>query len=299
MLYKRLKYIKEGIKKIPIFLMRNQDTLITSKYISDNYTFEIKEYEGRFGNNIQQIINGILFAKLTNNSFRSKKHPYIKNIDFNKNHESKIVANNFFYYYAHDFRRDVKIKDNLIYENYPKLARKYIYPNIKFVDDAPLGQDTLVVHLRSGDNFGDREFNKKKNDFMMDTNPKSYFLEIINRFKKTIIVTEGDMKNPLINELKKIFSVEIQSSSLENDFNTLLNAKNLASSGISTFPIAAALCSKNIENFFYSNLINKKHLNPTLLKNSNINLKPIKVENLKKAKEFRSYEAYCDYLISN
>ena len=134
---------------------------------------------------------------------------------------------------------------------------------------------------------------------MMDTNPKSYFLEIINRFKKTIIVTEGDMKNPLINELKKIFSVEIQSSSLENDFNTLLNAKNLASSGISTFPIAAALCSKNIENFFYSNLINKKHLNPTLLKNSNINLKPIKVENLKKAKEFRSYEAYCDYLISN
>ena len=118
-------------------------------------------------------------------------------------------------------------------------------------------------------------------------------------YKKVIIVTEKDLKNPIINKLSMSYDIEIQSSSLENDFNTLLNAQNLASSGISTFPIAAALCSKNLKNFYHSSLINRKHLNPELLKHTDAEIHNVKIKNLKLAKSFSNYESYCEYLITN
>ena len=47
---------------------------------------------------------------------------------------------------------------------------------------------------------------------------------------------------------------------IAEDFNILLNAKNLATSGVGTFSIAAALASKNLKNFYYSNLFFLHHL---------------------------------------
>ena len=55
----------------------------------------------------------------------------------------------------------------------------------------------------------------------------------------------------------------------KEDFNILSNAKNLATSGVGTFAIAAAMCSKKIENLYYSDLFFNHHLNPTMLKKVN------------------------------
>tara|TARA_B110000003_G_scaffold221705_1_gene221767 strand:- start:638 stop:1552 length:915 start_codon:yes stop_codon:yes gene_type:complete len=298
-IYKKLRYFKNLIVFVFTKMSNQEDTLDPLDFYDENIEFNISEYEGRFGNNIQQIINGIIFAKLTRNSFESLPHPLIKKISFNKNDSAKPIKSNFFYYKYHDFRKDFKIENQYLHMQYPVISRNYIYPNLTFVNDSPLGSDTLVIHIRSGDNFGEREFNKKKRDFMIDTNPISYFEQLIKMYKKVIVVTEKDMKNPIINKLAESYDIEIQSSSLQNDFNTLLNAQNLASSGISTFPIAAALCSKNLKNFYHSGLINQKHLNPELLKYSDATIHNVKIKNLKLAKSFSNYEAYCEYLLTN
>lgn len=109
-------------------------------------------------------------------------------------------------------------------------------------------------------------FNKSVNihkDYVQ--NPLSYYLELIKRYKKTIVVAEPGSFNPILDKLAQIPSVVIQSSSLEDDFSTLLRAKNLASSGVGTFAIAAALCSKNLERFYHSDLYLTEHLNPEML----------------------------------
>ena len=280
-------------------MSNKEDTLDPLNFYDKNIEFNISEYEGRLGNNIQQIINGIIFARLTENAFESLPHPLIKMISFNKNDSAKHIKSKFFYYKYHDFRRDFIIENEYLHREYPVISKNYIYPNLTFVNDSPLGSDTIVIHIRSGDNFGEREFNKKKRDFMIDTNPISYFEQLIKMYKNVIIVTEKDLKNPIISKLSKSYDIEIQSSSLENDFNTLLNAQNLASSGISTFPIAAALCSKNLKNFYHSSLINRKHLNPELLKYSDAEIHNVKIKNLKLAKSFSNYESYCEYLLTN
>ena len=42
---------------------------------------------------------------------------------------------------------------------------------------------------------------------------------------------------------------------LQEDFATLMAAKNVALSGVGTFAMAAALCSSNIENLFTTDLV--------------------------------------------
>ena len=48
-----------------------------------------------------------------------------------------------------------------------------------------------------------------------------------------------------------------------------MNAENLATSGVGTFPIAAALCSSKLKNLYYSDIYFNHHLNPELVRNVN------------------------------
>ena len=80
-------------------------------------------------------------------------------------------------------------------------------------------------------------------------NPLIYYLDIIKKFESVIVVTLKK-KIILIEHLANIENVKIQSSSLENDFNTIFNAVNLATSGVGTFPIAAALMSENLKKIY-------------------------------------------------
>ena len=49
-------------------------------------------------------------------------------------------------------------------------------------------------------------------------------------------------------------------------YTILMQAKNLATSGAGSFAISAAFCSKNIRNFYCSNLYSLNTLNPVMLK---------------------------------
>ena len=91
-------------------------------------------------------------------------------------------------------------------------------------------------------------------------NPLSYYMKIIKQFNKVTIVIENILSNPLVPILAKLDKVKIQSSSIIEDYNYLLNAKNLALSTNSTFAITAGLMSEKLEKIFYSSLQSKNFL---------------------------------------
>ena len=88
---------------------------------------------------------------------------------------------------------------------------------------------------------------------------------MIEEYQKVILVTSKEKNNPVIETLLKENKVTLHTSTTVEDFNILFNAVNLASSGVGTFPIAAALLSQKLENFHYTNLFSEEHLNPKML----------------------------------
>lgn len=229
-------------------------------------TNTISNWYGRLGNNIQQICNGILFSEINNQGFFSPPHDLINVIKFNCDIETPVSYNRFFHY--NTISKDFDIDLNYLYSNIKRICELYVTPNFKFNIGETFDDDTLVIHIRSGDIF-QIEFDSPH---AYTPNPLSYYINLVNMFKKVIVVTESDNYNPIIPKLEKYNNVTIQSSDIATDFSTLLRAKNLASSGTGTFSVAAALCSLNIKNFYYTNLYLDEHLNPEMLKSSSINL---------------------------
>lgn len=222
----------------------------------------ISNWSGRLGNNIQQICNGILYSKIHNYGFISPDHQYINSIYFNCNDDASPNASNVFYYYDGQYK-SFDIDLNYLFSNIRKICLDYIRPNFKFEIKEPLNENTLVIHIRSGDIFSQAHLSP--HDYC--PNPLYYYLQLVDSFEKIIVVTEPDNYNPVVDELRKIDKVMIQSSTVEEDFSTLMRAKNIASSGTGTFSVAASLCSTNIQNFYCSNLYMKSHLNPEMLMN--------------------------------
>ena len=224
----------------------------------------ISSWYGRLGNNLQQISNAIYFCQKNELNFHCPEHPLIRSFDieFGKNSE---LASRFFFFKgdSKDFECDT-VELNC---SRRRLLLQYVVPNFKFFVGDAFFEDTLVIHLRSGDVFAGYE---PPNTYVQ--NPLFFFEKLIEQFEDVLVVTEPDQKNPVIEELKKNKKVMIQSTSLINDFVTLLRTQNLASSGVGSFPLAAALCSKNIKNFYYTNLFLEEHLNPRMLGQLDITL---------------------------
>ena len=91
-------------------------------------------------------------------------------------------------------------------------------------------------------------------------------------------MTSAEKNNPVVRELLKETKVTIHSTTLQEDFNILFNAINLATSGVGTFPIAAALLSNKLRNFYYTDLYSDEHLNPKMVTNKRVNHFKYKVE---------------------
>ena len=76
----------------------------------------------------------------------------------------------------------------------------------------------------------------------------------------------------------KIDKVKIQSSTVAEDFATLMNAKNIALSGVGTFAIAAALCSNSLKNLYTTDLLLTEHLNYSMLFNTDVIVNVMELE---------------------
>ena len=252
----------------------------------------ISDWSGRFGNNIQQICNGILYSEMNNCGFISPDHQYINSIYFNCTSKLSPTFYNPFYYYDGKYK-SFNIDVNYLFNNIRRVCLDYIRPNFKFKIDDPFDKDTLVIHIRSGDIFSDVHLSP--HDYC--PNPLYYYLQLTEYYNKIIVVTEPDNYNPIVDQLKKISKIRIQYLSVEEDFSTLMRAKNIASSGTGTFSVAAALCSTNVKNFYCSNLYMKSHLNPEMLMN-HITVKQINLDNFLELNTWINSENQRNFLLT-
>jgi hypothetical protein len=251
----------------------------------------ISNWYGRLGNNIQQICNGILFSSINGDGFASIEHELINQVTFNYVEQKNIRYCRFFHY--NTANKDFDIDIDYLYSNIGKIAKKYVTPNFKFKIEKCFDDDTLVIHIRSGDIFA-HEHNPPQE---YTPNPLQYYLNLIEEYNKVIVVTEPDEYNPIINELRKIKKVTIQSKSVSEDFSTLLRSKNIATSGTGTFAVAAALCSTNIKNFYCTNLYLNEHLNPEMVISSGIKVHMMELNNYIQYKDWKNNEEQRKFIL--
>jgi len=249
-------------------------------------TYSVSHWSGRLGNNIQQVANCIMKAELSHDTFYQKlSHEVIKKFIFNFGTEELPQENSGRFYSWEPLihcekgilegGNEIGVTKEYVYQNMRRVCRNYILHHLDVPNIEIIGDDTIVMHLRSGDNYH-RVFDPPTNYV---PNPLIYYLNLIDSFDKCILVTEPDRENPIVHELMKIDKVKVQSMDVRTDFATLLSAKNLALSGVGTFAMAAALCSKNIENLYTTDLLLTEHLNYSMLFNTDINVHVMELEN--------------------
>lgn len=258
--YNKYKYLRNmTFKKLTMLY------LIILECIPIKY-FSIRNYYGRLGNNLQQIANGIIFSEIYRVKFISKKHPLI-NIVASSTTKPVFIKKYRFFNYSENYFLNLDTPRNkpLVYKDVVsrihRIFQEKLLPNIHLYKKINIPKDTLVIHIRSGDIF------EKTKHFDQVQNPLNFYLEVIKNYENLLIVTSPSRNNPVLNELKnlKTHNVTIQSSSVEDDFNALLNATNLCLSGVGTFGIAAALLSPNLKRLYFTNLYMKSHLNPEMV----------------------------------
>ena len=234
----------------------------------------IYQWCGRFGNNIQQISNAIFYCKENKMIFVSPDneliYPFIAEFG-NQYAPSKLYFFHVPSVLGHgmpDFTVDT---DKLMKER-REICRDIIYNFLKinFNNVKDLGEDVVVLHIRSGDIFSRRDYYCPVVSSYLQ-NPLSYYTNIIKDYKKAIVVTE-DYNNPVISELEKYENVEVRIVNTNESIELLLSTRNLVTSGVSSFGIACALLSRNIKKLYCTNLYVDEILNYKNLINTDVDV---------------------------
>ena len=217
------------------------------KKFAPNSQIVISEWSGRLGNNLIQLSNGIYLSLRYGGRLQYPSHKFLKavTLDFS---EQEPASHYFSRFYDH---RDCR-------GAYPTLAERrfimfhYVRDLLTFdLDRQPLSEDEdrLVLQIRSGDSF-----NRVPNPKYVPA-PISFFRKIIRAYdgKEVVIVCEN-LKNPVIEKLAAEFpDCSIQSSDLESDIQTIVNASNLVIT-LGTFGFTLALLSKKLQRLYVDDL---------------------------------------------
>ena len=247
-------------------------------------SFSVSHWSGRLGNNIQQVANCIMSAE---------KHGGVFEQTFDHDIISKFVlpfgngeANGYGRFYSwealthcekgiYEGGNEIGVGVEHVYRNMERICKVHVAPYLMIPQKPVLGSDTIVMHLRSGDNYH-RIFDTHTNYI---PNHLIFNLNLIESYDKCILITEQDRENPIVHELAKIDKVQIQSSTVEDDFAILMNATNVALSGVGTFAMAAALCSTQLKNLYTTDLLLTEHLNYSMLYNTNVDVHVMELDN--------------------
>jgi len=245
--------------------------------------YSVSHWAGRVGNNIQQTANCLMLAEARRHTFEQRlEHDVIGKFECNFGKDGHHVECKFYNWEptVHcdngtlEGGNEIGISKEYVYANVRRVCRDYIRPNLKVPTLEPLDEDTLVIHIRGGDII-EREYEKPHNYVQ---NPLSYYLALIDDFKNVIVVVEPNSNNPVVPELQKIERLKFQSLSVVEDYATLLAAKNLATSGVGTFAVSAALCSQNVKSLFTSNAYLTEHLNCSMLYDTDVTVYEVELK---------------------
>ncbi len=225
---------------------------------------------GRLGNNLQQMMLATLYGEKHGLGVIVKDHAQVRGFRLGPSRYWPSVSSvkNRFFFFNPDGPADCDIDIGYTYacQNMHQAAQRHIRPNLKTRERPALPSDTLVIHIRAGDVFGTGDASVRN----YVQNPLSFYEGLIDRFESAIVVTESLDNNPIVNRLAQRPDVQVQSSTVDEDFATLMAAQNLASSGVGTFSIAAALCSVHLRNFYCTDAYMAEHLNPETLGHLNV-----------------------------
>jgi hypothetical protein len=98
------------------------------------------------------------------------------------------------------------------------------------------------------------------------TNPLWYYEQLSGYHRHAILVTQPGPAHPLLAAIADLFETcKLVSGQMEDDFATLRQARFLASSGVGTFSLAAALLSSRLQTFYASDAYLIEHLNLRML----------------------------------
>ncbi len=257
---------------------------------------------GRLGNNIQQVLVGFIHCKvlggriiacpelkaiLSTINFDISKSKYssgdtvsececslITDLSFFSYSEYALFLNRHHERYSHgmDPKRSSLIGKSVINAQMQEAARELRSCQVgddrsgfsKAVLERIQEAATIVIHLRSGD----------VSDLQHKTylpNPLSYYRWLREAYSKCVIVTEIDAPHFLLPNIRDLFLDSLLvSQSAAKDFSVLRHCRNLATSGVGTFPIAAALLNDSLINIYYSDLYLREHLNPEHLRSESL-----------------------------
>ena len=252
---------------------------------------KISHWYGRLGNNIQQCAVGCMVAELLLGQFESIDHEIISKFFKPFGYNKEDISSKFFYWEGP--YKEVNIPVEHIYRNMRRICKEYIAPHLKVSIRSSIPDDTIVIHIRSGDIFDQVH----PNGHQYTPNPLDFYNKLLSSFEKAIVVTEPDANNPIVEILRQNSKVTVQSSSVAEDFATLMAAKNLANSGVGTFCVAAALCSNNIQNFYCTDLMLTEHLNYSMLINTDVNVHQLKLNNYLQVGEWTNTEEQRNFIL--
>ena len=216
---------------------------------------------GRFGNNLMQMSNGLYLAERMKGKFSNHIASNLVrkfSVDFsNDGPIERVVSGSMWNDYE---KYNLTIAD--VEQDRPRLSNKYVLPNLLFYKKIDLSKYDVVTHIRGGDNHiknGDYTWGIRKNIRRKDVSggsvqsSVSFFTKIMrdNNYKSMLMVCE-DRINPVVDVLDNLseFDITYQSSSIENDANTILNAKNFIVSGMCSFNRLLIQMSENVETIF-------------------------------------------------
>ena len=252
---------------------------------------KLSHWYGRLGNNIQQCAVGTMMAAELNTSFESIDHDIIKKHRTGFGNNSSPVYSKCFYWEGP--YREVNLPVETIYSNMRKVCKKWIYPQLD-LPPKEIPEDTLVIHIRSGDIF-DRDV---PNPVQYSPNPYCFYSTLLDSFDKAILVTENDNFNPIVEELSYHRKVTIQRGTVAEDFATLLGAKHIANSGVGTFAVAAALCSQKIEHFYCTDIAITEHLNWQMLLDTDVEVHQMHLPHYLLPGEWRNTDEQREFILS-
>lgn len=186
----------------------------------------IRRPYGRLGNFMGQIRNALQIGLFYKYNVILPPHPYFKkryiiiNPDVTPNHEKIIEPADFFYW---ENAPNIPNFDFKLYDMNLELTYKILKDCFTINNVPPLGTNSLLIHIRSGDIF---EANPH-GDYIMP--PLSFYVDIIenNAYDDIYLVAE-DRGNPCINKLLELYpSIKFKIQSLDEDIKLILGASNI------------------------------------------------------------------------
>ena len=227
------------------------------------------------GNNLIQLVSAVRFAQFHSALLCLPEHPFLKNpafLDFRSSGDTSMPLLDCWSSSDQDNQqgrcRRVIIDDffgavsgaglsNWSNIDARRILTSFVLPWVDREEVAHVGDDTLVMHVRSGDAFTKRHDggNSDRNGWYYQPPACFYRSAVLESDAFDIIlVTEPDQSNPVIKVLQRWLvevgrNVTIQTESLRFDVSTMLAARHFAI-GVGTFGWMLSLLSDNIERLY-------------------------------------------------